>query len=692
MSYRIDINPDDPTSIDRALKTEWLLTNGLGGYAMGTALGVNTRRYHGLLVAATKPPVGRVVALHSMIEQLVIPREDGTEEIIDLSTQQFVGGDGKPMLHPNGWRHLRRLSVDDSTATTEWDTGRCVVARTLQVAHDENALRIRYEILGLSSTWKLVVRPMFGSRDFHDLNRVLKDADLPEAMKNATFLHLSHNATRWINDSQNWRNFAYVIDRARGQDWFEDWWSPYRWEFDSVHGRIFKLSASLQLLNQTLSALANPSARWRQTTKDLFRVRPHCNLEEAGRQFCVKRRAQDDLHASVIAGYPWFGDWGRDTMISLPGLLLCTGRFDEVRSCLLLFARHMRNGLIPNFFDDSGEGCSYNTVDASLWFVHTVHAYLNRDRKGAAGPRRNASGSLPDGRGSVSDQELRAACGAIIAAYRRGTDFNIFMDNDGLIAAGDQTTQLTWMDAKRDGVVFTPRHGKAVEINALWFNALRCLAEMTADDRERDDLIALSHRVEQSFRAEFWWSERQCLRDVLIPKPGQGDASDAREFIPDSQLRPNQIFAVSLPVSPLNEDQKRAVVKIVGDRFLTPFGLRTLDRDDANYRGRYEGSMFERDRAYHNGTVWPWLIGPYCEAFLRIEEFSDDAKQRVRQILQPLLNELECTRMENGQFMGGCLGQLAEVYDGDPPHRPGGCPAQAWSVAEVLRILTMIDI
>jgi predicted glycogen debranching enzyme len=355
---------------------------------------------------------------------------------------------------------------------------------------------------------------------------------------------------------------------------------------------------------------------------------------------------------TVIAGYPWFGDWGRDTMIALPGLMLCTNRFDEARSCLMLYAQHLRNGLIPNVFDDYGGAAHYNTADASLWFVHAVYALWNWKKQ--------------------IDDELLHACREVIRAYQNGTDFNISMDKDGLISAGDEGSQLTWMDAKRDGVVFTPRHGKAVEINALWFNALNCLAEMTKDKRERDDLIALSHEAADSFRAKFWWQERACLYDALNPNANQ-------------KIRPNQIFAVSLPFSPLNEHQQRAVANIVEQGLLTPFGLRTLDRDDPDYRGRYEGNLFERDRAYHNGTVWPWLIGPFCEAILRVEKSSAASKQRVRSILQPLIDEMSNT--EGGR----CLGQIAEVYDGDPPHRPSGCPAQAWSVAEVLRILTLIE-
>jgi predicted glycogen debranching enzyme len=328
----------------------------------------------------------------------------------------------------------------------------------------------------------------------------------------------------------------------------------------------------------------------------------------------------------------------------------------------------MKNGLIPNLFDESGDGGAdhYNTVDASLWFVHAVRELWKAT--------------------SRADTELLKASREIIAAYRWGTDFNIRMDpRDSLIAAGDHSTQLTWMDAKRDGIAFTPRNGKPVEINAMWFNTLRCLAEMTEDASERDELIALSDNVSKSFREQFWWEERRCLHDVLSSSGGGSDATRHDETLAgDRRLRPNQIFAVSLAFSPLTKDQQRAVVKLVGERLLTPFGLRTLDRDDPQYRGRYEGNLFDRDSAYHQGTVWPWLIGPYCEALLRVNDFSDDAKRQIKQIIQPLIDE-----MSNASG-GRCLNQIAEVYDGDPPHRPSGCPAQAWSVAEVLRIATLL--
>ena len=379
MSYRIDIDPNDPKSIDRALKTEWLLTNGLGGYAMGTALGVNTRRYHGLLVAATKPPVGRVLALHSMIEQLVIPKDDGTEEIIDLSTQQFVGPDGQPMLHPNGWKHLRFMRLGELPINSmEWFYQYENFSITRNLVFDErNCAQLSYEIESVSNCM-LRLRPFVPMRDFHSIGCGAELTISPrhrwitiahgQTVLGIHKLHLNDkNALEWKTDPQRWQKFCYSHDRNRGQDWQEDLWSPgvLIWN----HPAQSEIAVAFEI---------DELDGGKDFEADLIRPDAHeTPLEWAASQFVVERPAGNARNVSVIAGYPWFGDWGRDTMIALPGLMLCTGSIEEARSTLLTFARALRNGLIPNLFDDYGGGAHYNSIDASLWFVHAVHALFS---------------------------------------------------------------------------------------------------------------------------------------------------------------------------------------------------------------------------------------------------------------------------------------------------------------------------
>jgi glycogen debranching enzyme len=362
------------------------------------------------------------------------------------------------------------------------------------------------------------------------------------------------------------------------------------------------------------------------------------NAVRAAADFVVARRQPDgSMGVSIIAGYPWFADWGRDPMISLPGLLLTTGRFNEARQVLCTYAQYVSEGMIPNRFDDYSNEPHYNTVDASLWFIHAAFAYLR-----------------VSGDAETFNARLLEACRAIISGYKAGTRYKIHMDpEDGLISAGDESTQLTWMDAKCGGVVFTPRHGKAVEINALWYNALRLVGENE-----------LADRVRESFVKTFWRNPFRGLWDVV--DKGHRDGA----------IRPNQIFAVSLPHSALDHDQQRAVVEVVRRELLTPYGLRTLARNEAGYIGHYIGSPMQRDRAYHNGTVWPWLIGPFLDAYLRTHEYSADALRQARVWLTPLIDHMKL----------GCVGQISECCEGDEPHRPVACPAQAWSVAEVLRL------
>ncbi len=656
--YRVVIDRTDPL---QHLDTEWLLTSGLGCFAMGTPLGANTRRYHGLLVASMLPPLERVVTLHSMIEQLVTP--DG---VVDLSMPQFarrgesVPGGAAPECH------VLRFEVEPpNRALWVFRVGQVTIEKELVLRSWGNVAELSYFLRHIPGPLTLRLRPLVAMRDFHSLCR---ESDGPpevelfgrntftlrrRAMK-LTLEGLGGSNMERVGEPEWWRSLTYEEDARRGQDFQEDVFSPGFFEARIARGRadVVILRAVAENAERTWSdPPIRPSAAAHVAGRAIM---PAQKLRIAAEQFIAWRLDGDTWRTTILAGFPWFSDWGRDTMISLPGLLIAAGRLEEAKSALTLFARHMHRGLVPNRFDDYGGSPEYNTVDASLWFVHAVHALFK------AQP-------------ALVDDTLRFACWNVVSSYRDGSDFDIHMDDDGLIAAGSPETQITWMDARRDGIVFTPRHGKPVEIQALWHHSLRCAAELLADAPERGELEQLAERAAESIRTKFWWNERNCLHDVLAPTGTGG-------WAPDGRLRPNQLFAVSLDPSPLSREQQRGVVDAARKHLLTPFGLRTLSPDHRDYIGRFEGDMRRRDQAYHNGTVWPWLIGPYCEALLRSEDFSPAAKDEVRRVIAPLIESLN----------SGCLGQIAEVYDGDAPHRPAGCPAQAWSVAEVLRVLTML--
>jgi predicted glycogen debranching enzyme len=357
-----------------------------------------------------------------------------------------------------------------------------------------------------------------------------------------------------------------------------------------------------------------------------------------------------------LAGYPWFFDWGRDAFIALPGLLLATGRFEEAKSVLTTFANAADEGMIPNRFDDRSDTAYFNSVDASLWFVNAAFQYLK-----------------VSGDGTTFTDKLLPAIHQIIEAYRQGTRFGIRADTDGLITAGDEQTQLTWMDAKYGGVAFTPRCGKAVEVNALWFNSLCWLAKFYAtwDTGRANYFDVMAEEVITGFRDLFWNKQTGYLNDCVHPN---GTV--------DSSCRANQIFAVSLEFSPLLLEQQRQVVDVVQQKLLTPFGLRSLSADDERYKGRYIGNQQQRDSSYHQGTVWAWLIGPFVEAYLKVNDFSPQSRAKAKEFIEPLIEHLT---------NNGCLGNISEIFDGDEPHEPRGCFAQAWSVAELIRAIQLIN-
>ncbi|TFG45340.1 MAG: hypothetical protein E4H40_08400 [Candidatus Brocadiia bacterium] len=450
----------------------------------------------------------------------------------------------------------------------------------------------------------------------------------------------------------------------RGQDFIEDLWSPglFKSQIDSP-GQIILwadfssrcnpenlIKADIEILRQEFAEHQTRICA-KARNKDI-KLR---TLYQASDAFITKKNTPDGVKTTILAGYPWFADWGRDAFISLPGLLLCTSRFEQAKNVLTTFAQTADDGMIPNRFDDYTNTACFNSVDASLWFINSAFEYLKYTEDF-----------------QTFEQQLLPTIRWIIDSYYQGTHFDIHADEDSLITAGSPDTQLTWMDAKFNGIVFTPRYGKAVEINAMWYNSHCLLAEFYAerDTEAAEHYHRLADKVENSFQQRFWNEQTGYLNDCVLP---DGSA--------DSSCRPNQIFAVSLPFSAINDDQQKKVVETVERELLTPFGLRTLSPRDSRYKGIYTGPQSRRDEAYHQGTVWPFLIGGFIAAYLKVNDHSCQARQKCEEFIAPLLRHL--TEQD-------CIGQISEIFDGDPPHHPRGCFAQAWSVAELIRAWHLI--
>jgi predicted glycogen debranching enzyme len=652
MTLPIELDRATCGELGEASAREWLETNGIGGFACSTIAGLNTRRYHGLLTAATHPPVGRVVLLSKLEETLLVG-----DERFELSVNQYVG-----VIHPRGHEYLGSFRLAPFPVF-RYRCGDLQLEKTVFLVHGENTVVIQYELLGdlQSRACALEVRPLIAFRDYHSLTHandsLRRDVASSSGMATITpyhdlpSLHFAHSAES-IDASGLWfYNFEYQREKERGLDSVEDLYSPFSLGFNLAGNSSAAIIASTlehdvvdahRLQEQELQRRARIVHQ--APAEDAFARQ----LTTAADQFIVARGDQK----SVIAGYPWFGDWGRDTMISLPGLTLVTERFEEARNILRAFARNIDRGMLPNRFPDSGETPEYNTVDATLWMFHAVHELLRYTHDY-----------------DFVRTELYQPLADIIAWHERGTRYGIHLDSDGLLSAGEHGVQLTWMDAKVGDWVVTPREGKPVEIQALWHNALRVMAHLAStfnEPAESSRYAALAERTRAHFTEVFWNESAGCLHDVITP----GGA--------DSSIRPNQIFAVSLPFPLLSNDQALRVIEVVEWELLTPFGLRTLSPRDPNYRGRYEGDPVSRDGAYHQGTVWPWLLGPFLSAYVKVHGGTEEARRRADHFLDPLRDHL----------LHAGLGQISEVFDGDAPHRPGGCFAQAWSVAEILRTYT----
>jgi predicted glycogen debranching enzyme len=646
---------------------EWLETNGLGGYAMSTATGENTRRYHGLLVAAVKPPVGRAVLLSKLEETLVLG-----ERRVDLSTNRFPG-----TIHPEGFRFLTGFRTNPFPTFT-WDVDGVVVEKEVFMPHGENTVCVTWRIVNAGTSagpLGLEVRPLVAFRDFHALTHENTELDgrieiSEERVRIAPYeglpdLFFAHDGK--AEQAGDWyRSFEYEEEERRGFDFHEDLWHPLTlsYTFEEIPS-----SSDLRARREaTVIASTSPRAaadvhllrkdelaRREKSTRSAGADPMNRALARACDQFLV---ARGEL-ATVIAGYPWFSDWGRDTMIALPGLALATGRPEIARQILLAFSKHVSEGMLPNRFPDAGDRPEYNTVDATLWYFEAARAYVE------------ATGDV-----AFLRETLYPVLGEIVAWHERGTRYGIRVDADGLLEWHAEGEALTWMDARVGGRPVTPRQGKPVEIQALWFNALCTMRHFARTIGEKTSEKGYSERADlcRSSFLRIFGEGPEGAGGLVDCVDGPGGTSR------DRSIRPNQVLAVSLHHSMVGKPLARRVLAVVEEHLLTPVGLRTLSPRDPAYIGRYEGGPVERDSAYHQGTVWPWLLGPYVEALLKTHGRGPATLERARAALAPLREFV----------LGDGLGQIPEIFDGDEPRLPRGCVAQAWSVAEILRVETLL--
>lgn len=590
---------------------------------MGTPCGANTRRYHGLLVAATEPPATRMVLLAG-IDAFV---QSGSSNPVGISTNQYPGA-----LYPEGYLYLKHFHVDQEAAWI-YRAGDVEVERSLRLHPGVNACTIEYENIGLAPLI-LTLKPLVSHKLYH--GNFYESPGYPENLvfgkdhsvigHEGVSLWISHpRAERTLVQGWYYR-FEHEEEITRGLDPRDDLYCPCELRYELAPGESAVLTASTR---EGEKPRLRPSPEGRT-------IRLSDMLRSAASQFVVKTPQR----TSILAGYPWFTDWGRDTMISLPGILLHTGRTEDARALLLDHAESMRDGLIPNRFTETG-GADYNTVDASLWFVNAVYRTLEREWDQDFAKR------------------IYPKLRELVEAHQRGTLFGIHVDpEDELLTQGELGLQLTWMDAKIGDWVVTPRHGKPIEINGLWINALRVM-EWLSDKLDEDPLPyrQSAEKAESSFRAKFWHEGRGHYLDTVDPM--------------DVSLRPNQVIAMALPFPAATGENAKRALALVERELLTPYGLRTLAPNEPGYRSRYHGPLPEMDASYHQGTVWPWLLGSYCTALVKLRGDRQEAKR--------LLKNARAMLSECG------LGGIAEVYDGDEPQTPGGCPWQAWSVAEILR-------
>jgi predicted glycogen debranching enzyme len=659
----IAIEPTTLRDFERSSRLEWLETNGLGGWAMSTVAGAHTRRYHGLLVAATRPPVERMVLLSRLDETL---RAGGRS--IELGASRFPGA-----IAPRGFERLVRFERE-IFPVFEYDLSGVAdgarLRKTVAAIDGENTVVVLYEVVGAAhDALEIELRPFYAVRGYHELGSSARpfareaalrdDVLIYRAWNGAPEVHLRVTGAAFAAGPDWWRSFELQEELERGFDAHEDLFTPGLLRATVSAGQVLGVVASTEAAGgrDAFALLAAEQQRRERLLERVYGSAPAAaapawvrTLALAADQFVVRRGEQG---STVIAGYPWFTDWGRDTMISLPGLCLVTGRHDEAKGILRAFAAAVDRGVIPNRFQDRGEPPEYNTVDATLWFFVAVHRYLEASRDEMF----------------VRD-EMLPVLEDILSWHRRGTHHGIHQDQDGLLYAGEPGVQLTWMDARVGDHVVTPRRGKPVEIQALWYNALRILAELErrfGRGERAAEIAADAERARHRFVELFWNEAERCLYDCV----DQRDGAAAVEI--DDSVRPNQVLALALPYELLDPFQAATVLATVEARLLTPVGLRSLDPRHSDYRPRYWGGPSQRDGAYHQGTVWSWLLGPFATALVRLR--GDEGRLQVRRLLEQASTHLA----------EGCVGSVSEIFDAEAPFTPRGCPAQAWGVAEWLR-------
>lgn len=642
------------------VQKEWVLTNGIGGYAGSSVTGAHARKHHGYLIASLHPPVERFVILSKINECLI-----RSSEKIDFTVEQYLADDGST-AYRKGIEYLNSFTYDGLVHFTT-KAPEFTMTKTLAFEHGKNTISISYDIQNDGESATLVLTPLFNYRVHHEASTIdtLKfDTTyeqpeirlVPQQNKDVTIRLFTDDGTVVPCEEKYTTGMQLQKELDVESDALDDNYTPYQIEFPLDAGCRKKISIVCTIEDvYEKDAFATAAAEMARFDALEKKAGYHDELAEtltiAADHFLAYRQSTGLM--TVLAGLPWFTDWGRDTMIALTGLTLATGRYQDARDILTTFARYVHHGMVPNMFPDEGTAPLYNTADASMWYFYAVGKYLDYT-------------GTPEDYAFVQET-IYPKLKEIIAAYEHGTDFSIYMEEDGLIHAGSGLDQVTWMDVRVGDWVATPRHGKPVEINALWYHAL-CLMEewATRFGEDGSHYAALAAHAKESFAKEFWNEKDGCLYDVVDGLEG------------DATLRPNQIYAVSLPHRMLDADKEKKIVDKVYEKLYAKTGLRSLSPDDKEYHPTYEGCLDKRDHAYHQGTSWGFLLGGFLTAYVHVYGTSKEVITQVDAML-------DATRE---QFYHGCIGSIAEIFDGDEPHTSRGCYAQAWSVGEILRAYT----